>query len=149
MTRSYRAIKNPHPKAIIIHCGDPRFRIAFREFIAEGLGLNQIEFVSIVIAGGPAALAHPRKKHGDCWFIMDQIRFFQGHFKSIEKIIVIGHQDCGYYKTIDHPDPKDREKNDLPIAADFVKKTVNAAIVKPFYANFTDENHTEIVFKKM
>jgi carbonic anhydrase len=151
MTRIYKAIKDPKPKAIIIRCSDPRFRIAFRDFAVEELGLNQGEFVPINVAGGPAALAHYKTKVCDFNYLMHQIVFFIKNFESIQKIIIIGHQDCGYYKTIiNHPDMEDKEKKDLPRAARIISKIKFRDIkIESYYARFTDENHAEIIFEKI
>lgn len=147
---TYRAIKDPKPKVIIIRCSDPRFKPAFRDFTGEHLRLLEDEFLRINIAGGPAALAHPRAKKYDHDFILGQIKFFMGHFPSIKEVIIIGHQDCGYYKTIDeHPDTDDKEKKDLPRAVATLSRELPEASVKAFYASFVNEDKTEIVFEKI
>ena len=146
----YEAITSPKPNTIIINCSDPRFKIAFRAFIIEGLELSQGEFVQINVAGGPAALAHRKTKYNGFWYLIDQIRFFLRHFESIKKIVLIGHEDCGFYKTIaDHPDKKDPEKKDLPRAIEAIHETLDGREVKSYYASFTDENRAEIVFEEV
>lgn len=109
--KRYTAIKKPEPEAIIISCSDPRFRRAFRDFTAEELGFTQGKFIPINVAGGPAMLAHKRVKYNDFRYLIDQIQFFLNHFVSIKIVILIGHQDCRFYKTItNHPDEEDPEK---------------------------------------
>jgi carbonic anhydrase len=71
------------------------------------------------------------------------------HFSSIHEIIIFGHENCGYYKTIPNKHhTKDREENDLSKAIEAIHKNVGEIKVKAFYASFADDNHTEIVFKK-
>ena len=148
LRKKYQAIKDPQPIAIIIRCSDPRFRIAFRDFTKDELWYEQGQFVPINIAGGPAALAHQKTKRYDFQHLMRQIRFFLGHFKSIQKVILIGHQECGYYTTIaNHPDKEDREKKDLPRAAETIHRLFDIQ-VESFYASFANANHTEIVFEQ-
>ncbi|MCX6723822.1 MAG: hypothetical protein NT155_01445 [Candidatus Staskawiczbacteria bacterium] len=143
----YRAIKNPNPKAIFIRCGDPRFRIAFRDFPKE-LGFEQGDFVPIDVAGGPAALAYRRTRAADFCHMRRQIEFFLGHFRSIQLVVIIGHQDCGYYKAIGNPAP-DQEKLDLPKAAKTIRGMAPEAEVQSYYAKFADESREEIVFEKV
>lgn len=119
----YPAIKDPKPRTLIIRCSDPRFRIAFRDFTSKNLGLAQGEFVPINVGGGPAALAHKQTKSNAFQYLMDQVIFFLGHFRTMTTIVIIGHQDCGYYTTIaNHPDKTDREKKDLPKAVEAIKR---------------------------
>lgn len=152
--KTYRAIVAPQPTALVIRCGDPRFRIAFLAFISDELGLKQGEFVPITVAGGPAALAHAETRAIDHSFIMKQIGFFLTHFKSIREVIIFGHQDCGYYRTIDFgPTVIDREKNDLPKAGRAINEWADAFFrdkdikILSYYASFDDESKTGIVFE--
>ena len=137
MNRKYTAIR-AEPEALVIHCGDPRFSFAFRNFIAEKLGLAEGRFILIEIAGGPAALAHSRDKMGDYDFLTRQIKFFHGHFPTIKKDIIMGHQDCGYYTTIENnPAVDEQEKKDLSKAV----KTIHTIVHIPaeaYYAKFVD-----------
>lgn len=146
--KSYKAIRDPKPSVLILRCSDPRFRIAFRDFTAEELGLAQGEFVPINVAGGPAALAHQKAKPEDFHYLMSQIKFFLEHFDTIRKVVLVGHQNCGYYKTIDHPDKEDKEKKDLPRATDILLHHMPGIKVESYYARFSDESRAEIVFEK-
>ena len=75
--------------------------------------------------------------------------FFLGHFSSIQKVIIIGHQECGYYKSIaNHPDQEDKEKKDLPRAAKSIREAFHVE-VEGYYASFHDESHSEIVFERV
>jgi carbonic anhydrase len=149
MKRKYPATK-AHPSTIVIHCCDPRFGLAFRDFIGAKLGLPLCEFVPIVIAGGPAALARETTKSNDFFCLLSQIVFFMRHFKSINKIVLIGHEDCGYYSTIrNRNDKKDREKADLPKAASAIDTLLQHVEIELYYARFTDKDQTEIVFEEV
>jgi len=148
VSETYNANINPKPGTIIVSCSDPRIRTAIRRFVEEKLKLAQGEFVPINVAGGAAALAHRTKRPGDFFYIRDQIEFFCGHFTSIKRVVIIGHQDCGYYKTIlNHPDKDDREKKDLPRAAEVITREIPGVTVDCYYARFLDESHAEIVFE--
>lgn len=146
----YKAIKTPKPTVLRICCSDPRFRIAFRDFTAQKLRLQQGEFVPINVAGGPAALAHQTEKSNDFLYLFSQITFFLRHFPSIRRIIVIGHQDCGYYTTIKgRPGRQHPEKKDLPEAVHSLEVIFANITVEAYYASFTDKTHTEIVFEEV
>ena len=140
--KNYEALHRV-PKTLLIACSDPRFTTAFENFISEELRLQKGEFVLISVAGDPAALAHTNIKFDDYMYLSRQIRFFLGHFVSIQKII-ISHQDCGYYKTLDS-----REKDDLPKATDTISRRLTDATIEVgcHYAKFTDESCERIVFE--
>ena len=144
-----------HPKVLLIHCSDPRFQVAFNGFIQGELGLKPGEFVAIVGAGGPGALAHPAttSKMQD---LKDQIVFFLKHFPSIKKVVLINHQDCGFYELIPNPQNKkeNRERDDLPTAAEAVSYKLSAEgiqgiVVEAYYAKFANANHDSIIFERL
>jgi len=86
-----------HPKAIVIHCSDPRFQKAFRDFIVNELHLHDGEYIPFVISGGVAALAEPQKLPKEFKFIKERIDLFTGLFKSIHRVVLINHEDCRHY----------------------------------------------------
>lgn len=47
------------PRAIVVHCSDPRFQVAFRSFIQEDLKYKEGEYITIVVPGGISALSEP------------------------------------------------------------------------------------------
>ncbi|MCX6723119.1 MAG: hypothetical protein NT094_03560 [Candidatus Staskawiczbacteria bacterium] len=128
------------------------------------MGFSQGEFVPLNVGGGAAALAHQKTKPEDFDYLMRQILFFLSHFPTINEIILIGHQDCGYYRTIaNHPDKDDKEKKDLPRAVKALKhqllypavgsekpdQRLQYLMISAYYASFVDENHAEIVFEQI
>ena len=149
MAKTYLAAPNPEPKAIVIYCFDPRFRKAFTGFIEEELGLQPWEFIPLTIAGGPAPLAHPEEMFNRCRTLIRQMMFTCEHFKSIKKIILIGHQDCGYYSIVpSNGDKEEREKKDLPIAAKLLKLMIpEGTTIEMYYAHFEDAERTQISFQ--
>jgi len=86
-----------HPKAIVIHCSDPRFQKAFRDFIAGELHLQDGEYIPFVISGGVAALSEPLKLPKEFKFMKERIELFTGLFNSIKRVILINHEDCRHY----------------------------------------------------
>ena len=82
-------------RAVAVHCSDHRFQEAFREFLTEGLGL--ITYTPLSIPGG----GH----FGSSEEVMP--KFAKAGFQSVafllkrtgaERIILIGHADCLFFK---------------------------------------------------
>jgi hypothetical protein len=134
------------PRAIVIFCSDPRFQEKIAEFIKKKLELRPGEFVPISIGGGPASLANTTTRYYDFKFLKDQIEFFSKHLPTIQEIVLIGHEDCGYYnKILKLPG---REKSDLSAA----RNTIGEFCSKPvwlYYARFSSEDRTEIAFDQV
>lgn len=154
MEQTYRALK-AKPTTLIIHCSDPRFQFAFNCFLANDLDLAQGQFIPIVIAGGPASLANPAMAE-EMQYINIQIVFFLNHFPSIKSIVLINHEDCGFYSKIPNPTGKkeNREKDDAFIAAEntadrIASEGICGVEVLAFYAKFANADRSEIVFEKM
>ncbi len=150
---TYPATQNPEPKAIVIFCFDPRFRVAFFDFIEKELGLKPWEFIPLIVAGGPAPLAHPKEMFHRCRNMIRQIMFTCNHFRTIKRVYIIGHQDCGYYGIVPaatDEKSEERERSDLPVAKDLLRLIVpEGAIVETFYAEFTDPERREISFERI
>jgi len=86
-----------HPKAMVIHCSDPRFQKAFRDFIMNELHLQDGEYIPFVVSGGVAALSEPLKLPKEFKFMKERIELFAGLFSSIHRVILINHEDCRHY----------------------------------------------------
>jgi hypothetical protein len=82
-------------RAVAIHCSDNRFQDTFREFLTDGLGL--VSYALLAIPGG----AH--------FTSMEQVmpKFARAGFQSLKflikrtgarRIILIGHDDCLFFK---------------------------------------------------
>ena len=141
MPKSYPAIAKPRPEALVIHCIDPRFAPAFREFIDGYLNLPPGASVVISIAGGPAVLAYGKRKPEDYLSFVKQLLFCFKHFKSLKRVIIIAHQDCGYYGELyEEERPKNREKEDLFAEAKAISDLPPGLKVEAWFARFTDEN---------
>lgn len=150
----YRALK-AKPTTLIIYCSDPRFQFAFNCFLVNDLDLVYGQFVPIIVAGGPAALANPAMAK-EMQYINEQIVFFLKHFPSIKSVVLINHEDCGFYAEIPNPIGKkeNRERDDTFIAAEAAAEHISSegiygVKVSAFYAKFVNADKSEIVFEKM
>ena len=154
MEQTYRSLK-AKPITLIIHCSDARFHFAFNCFFVNDLNLASGEFVQIVVAGGPASLANPAMAK-EMQFLNNQIVFFLKHFLSIKSVVLINHEDCGFYKLIPNPTNKkeNRERDDALVAAKatadrIASERIQGVEVLAFYAKFANADRSEIVFEKM
>ncbi len=86
-----------HPRALVIHCGDPRFQRAFAEFIRNELHLQEGEYVPFVVSGGVASLSEPLRLPKEFKFMKERIEFILENFATINRIVLINHEDCRHY----------------------------------------------------
>jgi hypothetical protein len=86
------------PKALVIHCGDPRFQKAFADFLDRKLGLPQGSYIPLVIPGsigGMTVASLPKNAK----VLGEQIGLYLAHFPNLP-VIVINHEDCKGYAAI-------------------------------------------------
>lgn len=140
----YTAVQ-ANPTTLVIHCSDPRFQVAFGEFIQKGLRLSQGQFVPIIVGGGPASLVHLEMTN-NLSYLNGQIRFFLHHCPNIGRIVVINHEDCGYYKTIPG---RPNEKDDLTNIVGALTADMGDMEIVAYYARFTDDSHTATAFERL
>lgn len=84
-------------EVLVIHCGDYRFQVALHDFLNHTLNLASYDLM--VIPGGPLALvlAEPFPKYR--WASQQWLRFFVEQH-NLTRLILIQHQDCGFYKSM-------------------------------------------------
>jgi carbonic anhydrase len=152
LSKTYYTLMDPHPLAVVTACGDPRFQRPFKYFTREELGLQRRDFVPIKIAGGGSAiLAHPQQLKDEFVSLVRQIRFYISHFGSIRRVILIGHEDCGFYRGISGLEGlADKEREDLPVAMNMLRQSIDLHIViEAYYAKFVDLEKTQITFQEV
>jgi len=98
--RVYDAVADPKPEAIVVHCSDPRFSVAFEQFIQNELGLKKGKFIPLVVGGGAGVLAHPEQLPKEFKFLKDRFEFYREAFPTVRRIILVNHEDCHYYDSI-------------------------------------------------
>ena len=149
---TFPAIVDPKPTVEAIYCVDPRFQLAFEGFLTQTLGLRRgMDVVEPTVAGGPAPLAHPMEMKSRCRYLIRQTIFMCSHF-PINTVVLIGHEDCGYYGIIPQNGSvsKCREKDDLPIAASMLGLVIPERVsIEAYYAYFVDKKRTRIAFEKI
>jgi hypothetical protein len=93
-------IRSEPPKALVIHCIDPRFQKAFDEFIHEQLGLDEGEYIPLLVPGGIAGVGKriseflPKNNK----VLREQIQLALEVYQTEEpRVILINHEDCPAY----------------------------------------------------
>jgi hypothetical protein len=159
--RVYAAVQDPKPEAIVVHCSDPRFQIAFEQFIANELGLAKGEFIPLVIGGGPGVLSHPEQLPKEFKFIKERFELYRTHFPSIRRVILINHEDCKYYQSLrtklSHllgarfKGVAEQAREDLGLLARICDRLLAhlGLSVDLYYAKFADAEHSKAVFEKV
>ena len=114
---------NARPTAVVIHCSDPRFQKAFADFITQELHLGPGEYIPLVISGGVGSLAEPLRLPKEFKFIKERIGMFLDRFDTIDRIVLINHEDCRHYESLKEylgalflrhvPTLVERQKSDL------------------------------------
>jgi hypothetical protein len=159
-SRTYAAIQNPKPEAIVIYCSDPRFQPAFREFIQKELGLAEGQYIPLVIGGGAGVLAHRDQLPKDFKVLKDRLEMHLARFSSIRRVVLINHEDCQYYETLRDKLPhlfsahlggaSDKQRRDLGTVATALLGLLSSKLgMELYYARFQDPEHTRIVFERV
>lgn len=124
--RTYPLVE-ARPRAIVIHCGDPRFQKAFGEFIRTELQLQDGDYIPMVVSGAVASLSEPLKLPKEFKFMKERIELFLERFDSINRIVLINHEDCRHYEAMSSalgkvflqhvPHMNERQVRDLKVVA--------------------------------
>src|SRR4051812_27814890 len=83
-----------HPDALAMYCSDGRFTEAIEELL-HGLGHARLD--TLTIPGGPALLDLTSSNLGAVDVMREAATFLiRGH--QIKRVVLLGHDGCGYYK---------------------------------------------------
>ncbi len=81
-------------ETLVIQCADPRYRLAFQEFIDKELGIDHHALISLAGGVGPFVLFNPDSDLARQ--MIDQLRLFiEG--AGIKEIALLNHTDCRWY----------------------------------------------------
>jgi hypothetical protein len=131
--RSGSFFDGQHVRSFAISCSDGRFGECYDDFLHEALGLPHYD--RLAVPGGPAHLTQPASG------IEDHARFLiEAH--DIQHIVLIAHEDCGYYKHhfTGHPDEiRDRQIEDLKLAARRLREGNVGLHIEAYYAAIEED----------
>lgn len=157
----YDVVQDPKPEAIVVYCSDPRFQLAFSQFVEQELGLPKGKYIPLVVGGGAGPLARPDLLPKEFKFLKERFELHREHYSSLRRLVLINHEDCGYYKSL-----KDKiagfvtarlralahqPREDLGLVAKVFGRLLShlGVSVELYYAKFADETHSKIVFEKV
>ena len=155
--KTYVIVRDANPDTLVIHCGDARMQGAFAEFISQELSLSMGQYVLFVPRGGGGQLLNPMTLPKEFKSMKDTIEFYCGHFRGIKRIVVINHEDCGYYKALAekvagvaagaHIDPH----KSLPVIGKIITDLLGHLGMKLelYFAKFADTERTKVFFEKV
>jgi hypothetical protein len=150
----YPALLDPHCDAILVHCSDPRFQPAFREFAATELGLGPADVMSLVVSGGASVLAHPLRLPKEFKFMRDRLAFYRAVMPSLKRVVLINHEGCRYSRALKKrvlgEGAEDDGQHDLRVVRARLAPTLAQLELVPelFYARFC-EGGTHITFERV
>ena len=159
--RLYKAVTDPKPSAIIIHCSDPRFQGAFDDFVRDELGLVNGEFIPITVGGGAGVLGHPEQLPKEFKFLKERLEHYRTVFPTAKRIILINHEGCRYYeslklKTVAYLGASfvlspEHAREDLSLVARTFRNFLAhlGYTVEFYYASFADPERTRIQIEKV
>jgi hypothetical protein len=119
---------------LLIHCSDHRLAHACEKFVEEELKVPEYDLVSV--PGGPQFLRAMEYLPKFAWAGRRWLNFLvESH--SIRRVILVAHQDCGWYKKMhgDHDSHEDRQKDDLRHAAADLREWLPSLRVEAFFAS--------------
>jgi hypothetical protein len=159
--KTYPALAEPKPEAIVVHCSDPRLQPAFAEFIAHELRLQPGAYIPIVVGGGAGVLGHPEHLPKEFKFLRDRFEHYRQVFPSVRRIILINHEGCRYYQSLKlktlaflglgHKPSPEHAREDLSL----VGRAFHSLLahlgyqLELYYARYVDAERTKVVFEKV
>lgn len=131
------------PQALVIHCGDPRFQQAFRQFVTDELGIKS--YAPVVIGGGVHSLGMQSFLPKNFKILWEQIKFFIKQ-QRLQQVIIINHEDCIWYDRMKgyHPGVNKflKGKLDMLTAAKVILNDFANVDVRAFWAGLDGDEIT-------
>jgi hypothetical protein len=133
-------------RAAAVFCSDGRFTHQVNDFLQHGLGLRGYD--RLAIAGGPACFAGHAAAHRQEEAAVFHLQFL-ARLHQLERLILISHQDCGFYRNFLGIAPSEllpRKRADLGIAAQRVRQATPQLKVEGYLARL---RNAEVWFEKV
>jgi hypothetical protein len=148
------------PQAVVIHCSDPHFQPAFRQFVSESLHLHEGEYLPLIVPGGAASLSEPLRLPEDFKFMKERLEFFLDQFKTVNRVIVVNHEDCPHYRMFmdllgqrilqRFASLGDRQKADLTSVGKYILELAAPGTkVELYFARIIPGTERKVVFDRM
>lgn len=124
-------------QAIVIHCSDHRFQASFREFLTDGLGLQSYGLLAIPGGGHFIPLEQYLPKFAKAG--LQSLSFLVKRAKP-DRIILIGHADCLFFKErfqyfFMEADLNERQAANLRKARRLLRERFPDVVVEAYFAD--------------
>lgn len=92
----YDACDAPQTQAVVLLCGDPRYRKTQKDFLRTALHLGTVEeeYVMLPIPGGAALFAYPQELEAYYQVLSDCLNTYCVHFDTVCRFVLLGHSGC-------------------------------------------------------
>lgn len=157
--KTYPTLSVATPKTLVIWCGDPRIQEAVNLFLQQELQLKYGEYVPVTVLGGVASLSEPLSIPKEFKYMKETVEFCLEHFASLQKIVLINHEDCAKYKAVREKlgslflrgfgSVTDRQLHDLAVVAKALAELSPHPIeFEGYYGKYANLGHTQLFFEK-
>jgi hypothetical protein len=119
--------------AAAVYCSDGRYGDQFDEFLHNALGLPRYDRVAA--PGGPACLASHSVAIREQGAMEKELRFLiTAH--ALNRVVLIAHQDCGFYTHVKlwGVSLEEQQRRDMAKAAQAVRGWFDGVIVDAYFA---------------
>ena|SRR3990172_3402676 len=136
-------VNHAETDVLVVHCSDHRFQAGLHEFLNGGLHLNG-NYDLLVIPGGPQCLTLVEYLPKFSWAGWRWFRFLvEAH--HLKRLILIAHQDCGWYKGLPFhlhasSEPRQRQEEDLRRVRRALGQDFPGLRVELYYAGWEASN---------
>ncbi len=140
-------LRGPNAEVLAVHCSDHRFQAGFYEFLNSKLNLEG-NYDLLVLPGGPQCLTLAEYLPKFSWAGWKWFRFLvEAH--DLTRLILIQHQDCGWYKELPHhlhssAEPRQRQEEDLRRVRVALAKERPELSVELYYAGWDESQRITI-----
>ena len=157
--KAYQTTATATPRVLAIFCGDPRFQGPIRQFLEREIGVKEGQYLPFVIRGGAASFTVGNFFPKETRYVTEGAVNYVNQFSSIDRVILINHEDCGKYKLLQKAAPffftavknmVDRQRLDLAsVAQHLLGVFPRHLVIEQYFAKFADSNRTSVVFEKL
>ena len=160
-TNVYEAMPRARPEAVVVYCGDPRLQTVFVPFIESELRLPKGQYVPVVVGGGAGVLANPERLPKEFKFMKDRFELIHRAFPSVQRAVLINHEDCIYYRLLAEKIPgflgdrasklRDRPGEDMGLIAEVFDRLLSHLGLRPelYYGRFVDAHDSKMTFERV
>jgi hypothetical protein len=134
-------------QAVVLHCSDHRFQAGFREFLTDGLGIQAYALLAIPGGGNFIPLEQYLPKFAKAGL---QSMSFLVKRSGPERIILIGHHDCLFFKErfqffFIEADLNDKQRVNLRKARSLLRERFPSLPVEAYFADMKADGSVEFL----